>query len=141
MNLFYRLLTDAERPEGDPLKNNYKAMRVYWHQVPGRFVTYYKLNNHRLHESGLNKEFIFQQVKNSFGDLTKVEMRFNQEIFKDVIYIFNNDSCPDKEVKSFQIIKEDGTEVPIQTLAEVTTWKEEAIKDIGGEDALIKNMV
>ena len=39
MNLFYKLLTAAERPDGDPLKNNYKALRVYWYQVPGRFVT------------------------------------------------------------------------------------------------------
>ena len=49
MNLFHKLLTDAERPDGDPLKNNYKPMRVYWHQVPGRFVTYIRLNEHKLY--------------------------------------------------------------------------------------------
>ncbi|MCK9477512.1 MAG: terminase family protein, partial [Candidatus Muirbacterium halophilum] len=37
MNLFHKLLTDAERPDGDPLKNNYKPLRVYWYQAKGRF--------------------------------------------------------------------------------------------------------
>jgi hypothetical protein len=135
MNLFYRLLSDAERPDGDPLKNNYKAMRVYWHQVPGRFVTYFRLNNHKMYENGLTKEFIFEQVWNRFGNLTKVEIKFIPDLNKDVIYIYNNDACVDKVVKEFQIIKEDGMEIPIYSIAEVTTWKEEAIKDIGGEDA------
>ena len=135
MNLFYRLLTDAERPDGDPLKNNYKAMRVYWHQVPGRFVTYFRLNNHRMYEQNVTKEFILEQVKDKFGELTKVEMKYNPDLMKDVIYIYNNDLCTDQIVKAFQITKEDGIEVPIFSVAEVTTWKEEAIKDIGGEDA------
>lgn len=135
MNLFYRLLSDAERPDGDPLKNNYKPMRVYWHQVPGRFVTYFRLNNHKMYEQGLTKEYIYEQVQRQFGDITKVEMKFIPDLIKDVIYIFNNDICTDKVVKEFQIIKEDGMELPIYSVAEVTTWKEEAIKDIGGEDA------
>lgn len=135
MNMFYRLLTDAERPDGDPLKNNYKAMRVYWHQVPGRFVTYFRLNNHRMYEQKVTKELILEQVKEKFDSLTKVEMKYNPDLMKDVIYIYNNESCPDSLVKSFQVIREDGLEIPIFSVAEVTTWKEEAIKDIGGEDA------
>lgn len=135
MNLFYRLLTDAERPDGDSLKNNYKAMRVYWYQVPGRFVTFFRLNQHKMWEHGVTKEFIFDKVQEKFGDLTKVEIRFNSDLMKDVIYVYNNDACPDAEVKKFQVVKEDGTELSIFSLSEVTTWKEEAIKDIGGEDA------
>ena len=135
MNLFYRLLTDAERPEGDALKNNYKPMRVYWYQVPGRFVTFFRLNNHRMYDQKVTKELIFEQVFAEFGDITKVEMRYNSDLMKDVIYIYNNDVCPDTLVKSFQIKKDDGLEIPIFSVAEVTTWKEEAIKDIGGEDA------
>lgn len=135
MNLFHKLLTDAERPDGDPLKNNYKAMRVYWHQVPGRFVTYFRLNNHKMYENGLTKEYIMNQIENEFGKVTKVEMKFIPDLGKDVIYIYNNDLCTDTIVKSLQVVKEDGQEVSIYSLAEVTTWKEEAIKDIGGEDA------
>jgi len=135
MNLFHKLLTDAERPDGDPQKNNYKAMRVYWHQVPGRFVTYLRLNNHKLHEHGLTKEEIFEFCKDKWGDKTKVEMGYNSDLQKDIIHIFNNEFCSDDEVKSLSVIDSKGYEVSIRGLAEVTTWKEEAIKDIGGEDA------
>lgn len=134
MNLFYRLLTDAERPEGDSLKNNYKAMRVYWYQVPGRFVTFFRLNNHRLYENGLTKEEVFEQVYQCFGEFTKIEMKFISDLTKDVIYIYNNEFCSDNDVKKF-IIKKDDREISIHSVSEVTTWKEEAIKDIGGEDA------
>jgi hypothetical protein len=135
MNLFYRLLTDAERPPGDPLKNNYRAMRVYWYQVPGRFVTYYRLNPYKLSELGITKDEVFQQVTDEFGQITTVMMRFNLDLEKDIIHVRNNDSCTDAMAKSFKFIDSKGMEIPIQMLAEVTTWKEEAIKDIGGEDA------
>lgn len=135
MNLFHKLLTNAERPDGDPKKNNYKPMRVYWYQVPGRFVTYIRLNDHKLHEHKLDKDFIYEQVNEKWGDVTKVEMNWNIDLQKDVIDVHNNDYCHDEDVKAFNVIKEDGKEVSILELAELTTWKEEAIKDIGGEDA------
>ncbi len=135
MNLFHRLLTDAERPEGDPQKNNYKAMRVYWYQVPGRFVTYLRLNSHKLYDHGLTKEDIYEICKEKWGDKTKIEMGWNSDLQKDIIYVYNNENCSDDEVKSLAIQDNRGFEVPIRALSEVTTWKEEAIKDIGGEDA------
>jgi hypothetical protein len=135
MNLFYKLLTDAERPDGDPLKNNYKAKRVYWYQVPGRFVTYLRLNPHKMHEHGVSKDNLLKQVNEEFSDITKVELRFNTDLMKDVIHVFNNDNCSDKLVRTFQYKDDDGREIPIQSFCELTTWKEEAIKDIGGEDA------
>lgn len=135
MNLFHKLLTDAERPEGDPQKNNYKAMRVYWYQVPGRFVTYLRLNNHKLYDHGLTKEDIFEICKQKWGDSTKIEMGWNSDLQKDIIYVYNNENCSDEDVKSLLIEDNKGFEVPIRALAEITTWKEEAIKDIGGEDA------
>lgn len=135
MNLFHKLLTDAERPEGDPQKNNYKAMRVYWYQVPGRFVTYLRLNNHKLYDHGLTKEDIFEICKQKWGEYTKIEMGWNSDLQKDIIYVYNNENCSDEDVKSLLVEDNRGFEVPVRTLAEVTTWKEEAIKDIGGEDA------
>jgi len=135
MNLFHRLLTDAERPEGDPQKNNYKAMRVYWYQVPGRFVTYFRLNNHKLYEHGLTKEDIYEVCREKWEVRTKLDMEYNSDLQKDIIHVYNNEFCADDEVKSLTLIDSKGYEVPIRALAEVTTWKEEAIKDIGGEDA------
>lgn len=135
MNLFHKLLTDAERPQGDPQKNNYKAMRVYWHQVPGRFVTYLRLNTHKLYEHGISKEDIFTLYKDKWGGKTKVEMGWNSDFQKDIISVYNNENCSDDEVKSLSIKDNRGFEVSISALSEVTTWKEEVIKDIGGEDA------
>lgn len=135
MNLFHRLLTDAERPEGDPQKNNYKPMRVYWYQVPGRFVTYIRLNNHKLYENGLTKEEVLKKVEEKWSSSTKISMGWNSDLQKDVIYIDNNEKCSDEDIKKFSITNDKGWEIPIFTLSEVTTWKEEAIKDIGGEDA------
>ena len=135
MNLFHKLLTDAERPEGDTQKNNYKAMRVYWHQVPGRFVTYIRLNNHKLYEHGLTKEDIFDICKENWGEKTKVDIGWNSDFQKDIISIYNNEFCKDEDIKSLTIIDKNGMYIPIKFLSEVTTWKDEAIKDIGGEDA------
>lgn len=136
MNLFHKLLTDAERPEGDPLKNNYKPMRVYWHQVPGRFVTYLRLNDHRLYEHGVTKEQIFSGIKETYPEnITKTHMGFNSDFQKDIISVFNNERCTDEDVKNLTFIDSKGFEVPLRAIGEMTTWKEEAVKDIGGEDA------
>jgi hypothetical protein len=135
MNLFHKLLTDAERPDGDTQKNNYKPMRVYWYQVPGRFVTYIRLNSHKMYEHGVTKEDIFDLVNNRWGNQTKVFMEYNMDLLKDVINVFNDTKCTDEEVKKMTFIDKNGFEVPILAIAEMTTWKEEAIKDIGGEDA------
>lgn len=136
MNLFHRLLSDAERPEGDPLKNNYKPMRVYWHQVPGRFVTYLRLNNHKLHEYGVSKEDIFKLIQEKYPeDITRTHMGFNSDLQKDIISVFNNELCTEEDVKSLKFIDYKGFENPMRVLGEMTTWKEEAVKDIGGEDA------
>ena len=135
MNLFHKLLTDAERPDGDSQKNNYKPMRVYWYQVPGRFVTYIRLNPHKMHEYGVTADEIHDLCKEKFGDITKVFMKFNVDIQKDVINIFNNNKCTDEMVKSLQFIDKNGYETSILSIGELTTWKDEAVKDIGGEDA------
>ncbi len=135
MNLFHKLLTDAERPDGDPLKNNYKPMRVYWYQVPGRFVTYIRLNAHKLYEHGVTKEDILKICEDNWGGVTKVEMKYNVDTMKDIIHIYNNDKCTDEDVRQLTFIDSKGHEVPILAVSEITTWKEEAIKDIGGEDA------
>jgi hypothetical protein len=135
MNLFHKLLTDAERPDGDPLKNNYKPMRVYWYQVPGRFVTYIRLSPHKLLQHGVTKEDIFEVCQKNFGEITKLKIEFNMDQQKDVIHIFNNEKCTDDMVKSLTFVDSRGYDTSIMSLGELTTWKDEAVKDIGGEDA------
>ena len=135
MNLFHRLLTDAERAEGDPSKNNYKAMRVYWYQVPGRFVTHLRLNQHKLTEYQLTKEDVLLDCQQKWESSTQVDLVYNSDLQKNIVTIYNNEACSDEDVKTHSITDKGGQEIPVRALAEVTTWKEEAIKDIGGEDA------
>ena len=132
MNKFYKLVTDGERPEGDPLKNNYKVMRVYWYQVPGRFVTYYRLNDFKLNELGIDKKDVFEQVKQTFN--TNVTYDSNFDTGKDYITVYNNDECTEEMTKRFTY-KHGEKDISIHNIATVSTWKEDAIKDIDGEDA------
>ena len=135
MNLFHKLLTDGERPDGDPRRNNFKAHRVYWYQVPGRFVTYVRLNDHKLYEQGIDKEYILKFLQENLGDITKVDMSYNIDLQKNIISVLNNDKCSDDDIRSLMIVNSKDEEIPLFSVAELTTWKEEAIKDIGGEDA------
>lgn len=135
MNLFYRLLMDGERPDGDPQKNNYKAMRVYWYQVPGRFTTYLRLNEHKMLSLGISKDSVYSSVKDLYGDKTKVELKFNSDNMRYSINLQNNDLCTEEQIREFVYIDDNEMEHSINSFSEVTTWKNEAIKDIGGEDA------
>ena len=136
MNLFHKLLTDAERPEGDPLKNNYKPMRVYWHQVPGRFVTYLRLNDHKLYEHGITKQDIYDRIREVYPeDVTKMKMYYNIDFQKDIIEVYNNEQCTELDVKNLSFVDSKGHDVLLRAVGELSTWKEDAVKDIGGEDA------
>ena len=135
MNLFYKLLTAAERPDGDPLKNNYKALRVYWYQVPGRFVTYYRLNPYRMNEKGIDKQYLLEKVEQKFSEHTSVSIKYNVDLSKDVIHVLNNDNVSEEQTRGFKFLDKQGNEISIHQICEVSTWKEEAVKDIGGEDA------
>ena len=66
---------------------------------------------------------------------TQVDLVYNSDLQKNIVTIYNNEACSDEDVKTHSITDKGGQEIPVRALAEVTTWKEEAIKDIGGEDA------
>lgn len=130
MNLFYKLVMDAERPEGDPQKNTYKCTRVYWYQVPERFVTYIKLIKEKLDEYNLTKEDIYNIIYNKWSSVTKVVMEYSTDKQAHIISVYNNDNCKEEDVKTFKFIIND-KEVPISNIATLSTWKEEIIKDLG----------
>lgn len=134
MNLFHKLLINGERLPGDPLKNRYNARRVYWYEVDGRFVTYIRLDPYKLKQHGLEKELILSKVEQEFGSKTKVELKWDNDIERYVIHVFNNDDVSDTEVKTFSFLHND-MEISLLELSELTTWKEEAIKGIGSLDA------
>ena len=91
---------------------------------------------HRLYEHGVTKEQIFSTIRETYPEnITKTHMGFNSDFQKDIISVFNNERCTDEDVKNLTFIDSKGFEVPLRAIGEMTTWKEEAVKDIGGEDA------
>ncbi len=62
-NMFWELMTGAELPEEDPMKNPYKAMRVYWTQVPGREDTKIKILDFKIKKYGLSKSTVLRELR------------------------------------------------------------------------------
>lgn len=127
MNLFHRLLIDAEKPEGE--KSSYVAKRVYWWQVPKRFVTYIRLNSQQLTLNNISPEDVQNQINILYPN-NRTELYFNDELRKWVINIFNDLNCTEDDILRISI-----NDIRISQISEVTTWKKETIKDIGGEEA------
>ena len=126
-NLFHKLLTDAEKPEGE--KSSYTAKRVYWWQVPKRFVTYIRLNQKKLEHFNIKPEDVLNKMKEVFPK-NKSELKFDDELNKWVVNVFNSDDCQEEDV-----IKQLVNDIKLPEIAEITTWKKQTIKDIGGEEA------
>jgi hypothetical protein len=126
-NLFHKLLTDAEKPEGE--KSSYIAKRVYWWQVPKRFVTYVRINRAKLEQSGLTNEDIVQSMRENFPN-NEVLLKWDEELGKWVVNIFNSPECSEEDVQRVLV-----KGINVNALGDITTWKKETIKDIGGEEA------
>ena len=126
-NLFHRLLTDAEKPEGE--KSNYTAKRVYWWQVPKRHVTYVRLDKNKLHEHDISKEEILEHLRDEFPE-NESELKWDDELLKWVIHTHNSQDCTEEMIRN-QVIND----IKLPEIGFITTWKKETIKDIGGEEA------
>jgi hypothetical protein len=126
-NLFHRLLSEAEKPEGE--KSSYCAKRVYWWQVPKRFATYIRLNQKKIEEFKIEKEELLEYLSNKYPK-NDHSLKYNEELKKWVITTLNTSDCSEED-----ILAESFNEIRILEFADITTWKKETIKDIGGEEA------
>lgn len=169
-NLFWKLLNDAERVAGDKEKNTFVSKRVYWHQVPGRFVTYLRLNEWELAKHKITNQDLYNWVK-SFGFeeeilddrglLIKEGLKIvtNYETNKVEIHIPNKSEYLPYIVRSVLEEKEwenplsdyfrsvyytkqeyvndvlQDTKIKLLDLCDISSWKEDAIKDIGSLEA------
>lgn len=126
-NLFHKLLVDAEKPEGE--KSSYVAKRVYWWQVPKRFVTYVRMNKAKMEHYNIEPGDILDHMENAFPN-NKSELTFDSEMNKWIVHVYNSDLCSEEDVAN-QVIKG----IRIIEIADITTWKKQTIIDIGGEEA------
>lgn len=126
-NLFHKLLHEAEKPEGE--KSSYVAKRVYWWQVPKRFATYIRLNSKKLQELEIDKESILKHLQDKYpkNDHT---LKYHEELKKWMIVTLNTQDCTEED-----LLKESFNEHKFLEFSDITTWKKETIKDIGGEEA------
>jgi hypothetical protein len=143
INLFQKLLTDAERPEDDPLKNNFGSMRVYWHQVPGRNVTYLRLKPLDMAKYNLKTDDIVDLCKDEYDPNTEfdtngipfVSLKKDPNNGRPVVNILNREDLTKEDILQLKVKIYTGEEIPISLVADVSTWKEDAIKDIGSVEA------
>lgn len=144
LNLFHRILIDSERKEGDSMKNGYKSLRVYWYQVPGRFMSYVRMNRFKLEKFGLTYEDVLTECKrlydpNNERDTNKiayVEKVTDFEKGIEVINILSRAGIVDTDdVRRIEILNRFGEKVSITKVAIISSWKEDTIRDIGSIDA------
>jgi hypothetical protein len=126
-NLFHKLLTDAEKPEGE--KSSYVAKRVYWWQVPKRFSTFIRLNPKKIQEHEINRDELLEYLIKKYPK-NEHSLSYNEELKKWVITTLNTTNCTEED-----ILSESFNEIRLLEFSEITTWKKETIKDIGGEEA------
>lgn len=134
-NKFHELFSKAE--EGH---NSYKPMKVYWYQVPGRHVTYLELIQSKLDKWNIEPEELENWLIDLYGNeedangLKQVELRWvsgDDEGWR--IDVQNTDEITVGKIRELRYNK-NGNDIPIIDLANVATWKEKSIEDIGGLD-------
>jgi len=125
-NLFHKLLIGSEAPVGSKIKNSFKSMRVYWWQVPARNVTYIKLNQALMDNYGINENIVLSECYDKGWDSN---LHWDYENNRWVITV-NNINCTPEEVRAIRPF-----DININEMSEISTWKEDAIRDIGSEEA------
>lgn len=136
-NLFKRLVIGAEEN-----KNNFASMRVYWYQVPGRNVSYVNLNKNKLKLYGFTEESIYNELKNYFdpnnyidsNNLKRIDKRINDN-GETIIYIQNSKDLSKEDIMNFTIKDKNSKKFKLEDISDISTWKENAIKNIGGLEA------
>jgi len=138
-NLFWELITGAEKPEDDDDNNGYKSMRVYWYEKVGRRDTKILLNKSKLKKyamNGLTATFIKNHIK-SLGYKTYEETINNDNIlfikfFKDEKESILNQKSNVSDIRKLIIPLDSGKNIPLAELCKITNWEEEQTKLIGG---------
>jgi hypothetical protein len=121
-NMFWELITAAELPDDDPNKNPYKAMRVYWNQVPGREDTTIKILENKLKKYGLVKAYVLKTIRENYG-ITLYKKHVGDDIIDCVKYDVQDEKTYIDNIRKIRI-----NGIPLPELSVVTNWQEEETK-------------
>ena len=127
-NMFWELLTAAELPDDDPMKNPYTAMRVYWNQVEGREDTKIKMLDFKLKKYGLSKSTVLREIREKYG-ITTYKKHVGDDILDCVKYNVNDEKTYIDNVRKIRI-----NGIPLPEIASVSNWQEEESKLLGSPD-------
>jgi len=127
-NMFWELITAAELPDEDPNKNPYKAMRVYWNQVPGREDTKIKIMDFKLKKYGLSKSIVLREIRENY-DIKLYKKTVGDDIIDCVKYEIEDEKTYIDNIRKIRI-----NGIPLPELAVVSNWQEEETKLIGSAE-------
>jgi len=139
-NLFWELITGAEKPEDDDDNNGYKPMRVYWYEKNGRRDTKILLNKTKIRkysQYGITGTFIKNYLKSLGYKLYEETVNSDVTIFikfyKDEKETIPYPKAGVTDIRKLMIPMNDGKKIPLAELCKISTWEEEQTKLIGGE--------
>jgi hypothetical protein len=127
-NMFWELITAAELPDDDPMKNPYTAMRVYWNQVDGREDTKIKILDFKTKKYGLSKSTILREIREKY-DITLYKRHVGDDIIDCVKYDVEDEKTYIDNIRKIRI-----NGIPLQEFAIVSNWQEEETKLIGSAE-------
>jgi len=130
-NLFWELLTDAERPREDPRWNKYQAMRVYWWQVKGRRDTKLFFIEARLRQYNLTEEEVLAKLREMGYEI--YYRRLDGENWY-LIKFFESDEKTPRENCGIDNIRQlrINEVIPLPEICRITNWQEEQTGVVGG---------
>lgn len=126
-NLFHDLLIGAEKEIGDPLKNPYTAMRVYWWQVEGRRDTHLQVLPAKLKKYNFTKSGVLRELRSQ--GLSFYKKNISGNIIDCVKYDPDDESTHINTIRKIRVFG-----IPLPEIIIITNWREEEIKLIGGEE-------
>jgi len=127
-NMFWELMTAAELPDDDPMKNPYKAMRVLWTQIEGREDTRIKIADFKIKKYGLSKSTVLREIREKY-DITLYKKHIGDDVLDCVKYDVNDEKTYIDNIRKIRI-----NGIPLPELAIVSNWQEEETKLIGSPD-------
>ena len=128
-NLFHELWEGANREKGDPKKNPYMPLKVYWHQVPGRLNTKLYFNDLELGRKKLNKLDILAYMR-SLGMTIEEKMEVTDKgelnTYYAIIY------TPEFNIDYIRALRYENT--PFGEFSIITNWEEQETMLIGSKE-------
>jgi len=132
-NLFWEILTDAERPKEDPRWNKFESLRVYWYQVRGYRDTKLLFIEHKLRQFGLTPEYILEELKKMGHNMYSKKLDGDTWHF---IHFYEDDWKTQRDGSDIDSVRQIriNENIPLPEIARITNWQEEQTRIIGGEN-------